>query len=443
MPFSIDVRRFSRRRTIDGLTRTNIGKFQIQRLIDRGATSSVYLAEDPFTGGEVAVKVAHQNLFNDPVNGARFKKMFINEASLAGKLRHPHIVTVFDAGTEQDMHYIVMEYVHGSNLKPYCKPESLLPMDDVVEIIFKCCNALDYAYRQGLIHRDIKPANLLTTGGTDVKISDFGTALLTDSEISQVVDAVGTPSYMAPEQIAGKEINHQADIYSVGVVMYQLLTGRLPFSGTNQYELLRKISKQEPVPLESVRPDVPEDIRAIVNRCLAKKPEDRFPTWAQLARELARVHEQLELSTTDVSDTRKFNILKKLHFFRNFTDVELWEVLRISKWHRFRSGKRLLREGKIGSSFFILASGDARIMKSDALLGMIEAGQCFGEMAYIHNTKKARSASVVSNTDVTVIKIVADALQEASDHLQTKFNKELLQTLAERLEKTSLMASAL
>ncbi len=391
----------------------------------------------------MAVKIAHQNLFNDPVNGARFKKMFINEASLAGKLRHPHIVSVYDAGTEHDMHYIVMEYVDGSNLKQFCKPESLLPMDDVVEIVFKCCNALDYAYRQGVIHRDIKPANLLTTGGTDVKVSDFGTVLLTDSELSQVIDAVGTPSYMAPEQIAGREINHQADIYSLGVVMYQMLTGRLPFSGGNQYELLQKIAKRDPVPLDSVRSDIPEQVQAIVYRCLEKRPEDRFPTWAQLARELARVHEELELSTTDVSDTRKFNILKKLHFFRNFTDVELWEVLRISKWHRFRAGKRLLREGKIGGSFFILASGDARIMKNDALLGMIEAGQCFGEMAYIHGQKKPRSASVVSNTDVTVIKIVADALQESSDHLQAKFQKELLKTLAERLEKTSLMASAL
>ena len=428
----------------DQLTRTNIGKFQIQKLIGRGATSSVYQAEDPFTGNPVAVKIAHQNLFNDPVNGTRFRKMFINEASLAGKLRHPHIVSVYDAGTDQETHYIVMEYVQGSTLKQFCKPDSLLPMDEVVEIIFKCANALDYAYRQGLIHRDIKPANILLTSGTEIKISDFGTALLVDSELTQVIDAVGTPSYMSPEQIAGQEITHLADIYSVGVVMYQLLCGRLPFSAGNQYELIQKITRQPPAPLEKVRSTIPSEIREIVYRCLQKSPEARYPTWAQLAKDLARVHEQLELASKDVvSDTRKFNTLKKLHFFRNFTDVELWEVLRISKWHTFDAGKKLLQEGKIGGSFFVLAKGDARIMKGDSLLGMVDSGQCFGEMAYIHGMKKRRSASVVSNSEVTVIKILADALQEASDQLQTKFNKELLRTLAERLEKTSLMASAL
>jgi serine/threonine protein kinase len=429
--------------TIDDLTRTTIGKFQIRKLIGRGATSSVYLAEDPFSGSEVAIKIAHQNIFNDPVNGIRYKKMFMNEASLAGKLRHPHIVSVFDAGTEGDMHYIVMDYVHGDTLKKHCASDSLLPMDDVVEIIFKCCNALDYAHRQGLIHRDIKPANLLTTGGTDVRISDFGTALLADSELTQVIDAVGTPSYMSPEQIGGQEVTQQADIYSLGVVMYQLLTGKLPFAGSNQYDLIRKISKEEPIPLDSVRTDVPQEIQDIVYRCLQKKARDRYPTWAQMARDLAKVHEQLELSTTNVSDTRKFNILKTLHFFRNFSDVELWEVLRISKWHTFPAGKRLLREGKIGHSFFILATGNARIMKNESLLGMIESGQCFGEMSYIRSEEKKRSASVISNSNVMVIKIIADALQESTGQLQTKFNKELLRTLAERLEKTSLMASAL
>jgi len=248
---------------------------------------------------------------------------------------------------------------------------------------------------------------------------------------------------MSPEQIAGKEVTHLADIYSVGVVMYQLLSGRFPFTGNNQFELIQKITHQPPLPLENARPSVPTEVRDIVYRCLEKKQEDRFPTWAQLAKELARVHEQLKISGSDVSDTWKFNLLKQLHFFRNFTDVELWEVLLISKWHTFSAGKKLLQEGKIGGSFFILASGDARIMKGDSLLGMVDSGQCFGEMAYIHGMKKKRSASVVSNSEVTVIKILADVLQEASDQLQTKFNKELLRTLAERLEKTSLMASVL
>lgn len=429
---------------IDALTRTTIGKFQIRKLLGRGATASVYLARDPFSNQAVAIKIAHQNIFNDPVNGVRFRKMFINEASLSGRLRHPYIVTVFDAGTEGEMHYIVMEYIDGHTLKRYAKPENLLPIDNVVEIIFKCCNALEYAFVNGLIHRDIKPANLLTSGGTDIKLTDFGTALLADSDLTQVVDAVGTPSYMSPEQIRGQALSQQADIYSLGVVMYQLLSGRLPFTAENQYDLIQKISNSPPIPLQDVRRDIPGEIVRIVERCIRKQATERYASWAELACDLATVHEQLEpAASTDVSDTRKFNILKTLAFFRDFTDVELWEVLRVSKWRPFNANRTLIEEGRIGGSIFILAAGEARIMKNDAFLGLIETGHCFGEMAYIHGMKKPRSASVVSNSPVTVIKIRTEALQQASTQLQTKFDKVLMRTLADRLAKTSAMASAL
>jgi len=429
---------------INNLTRTTIGKFQIKKMIGRGATASVYLAEDPFSNHEVAIKIAHQNIFTDPVNGARFKKMFLNEASLAGRLRHPNIVTVFDAGTENDMHYIVMEHIAGKTLKDFCKQTSLLPINDVVEIGFKCCNALEYAYTHGLIHRDIKPANLLLTKGTDVKITDFGTALLADSDLTQVVDAVGTPSYMSPEQIMGLELTEQADIYSLGVVIYQLLSGKLPFIAENQYDLIQKITNQPPRPLDSVRKGLPSKVLDIVDRCMQKQTIDRYGSWRELAQALSDVHDQLEHSSSiDVSDTRKFNLLKRLDFFHGFTDVELWEMLRISKWRRYRGARTLLEEGKIGNSIYILATGDASIMKNDAFLGVINAGECFGEMAYINGRKKPRTANVVSSSEVTIVKIKCDELQAASDQLQTKFNKVLLRTLADRLEKTSTIASSL
>lgn len=421
-----------------------IGKFQVQRMLGRGATATVYLAQDPFTNKEVAIKVAHPEIFEDQGDDARFMKMFINEASLAGKLRHPNIVSVFDAGNEGELHYIVMEYVAGHTLKQNCHPSRLLPASEVVEIIFKCCNALEYAFFHGLIHRDLKPANLLVTSGTNVKITDFGTALLTNSELTQVVDAVGTPSYMSPEQLMGGKLSQQADIYSLGVVMYQLLSGRLPFSADNQYELIKKIAKDPPAPLAELRPELPEAVVRIIDRCLQKKSSDRYPDWAEMAHDLSAVSEQLEHApVVDDSDTRKFNLLKRLDFFREFTDVELWELLRISKWRTFKGAKTLIEEGKIGSSIFILASGEAKILKNNALLGILEAGQCFGEMAYIHGTQKPRTASVMSINNATVIKIRTEDLQQASDQLQTRFNKMLLRTLAERLERTSAMASGL
>jgi len=407
-----------------------------------GENAAVYLAVDPFSSQEVAIKIAHRDIFSDPVNGARFKKMFINEASLAGKLRHPNIVTVFDAGSEHEMHYIVMEYVPGETLKNYCKHDQLLPVDDVIEIAFKCCNALEYAYTHGLIHRDIKPANLLLTTGTDVKITDFGTALLTNTDLTQVVDAVGTPSYMSPEQITGQELTEQADIYSLGVVIYQLLSGRLPFVAENQYDLIQKITNRSPRPLDCVRKGLSPKILSIVDRCLQKDTVDRYQSWRELAQDLSIAHEQLEhTASVTVSDTHKFNTLKQLYFFSDFTDVELWEMLRISKWHRYHGDRTLLTEGRIGSSIYILAGGSATITKNEAFLGVVNAGQCFGEMAYIHGKKKPRTATITSNSVVTVIKIKCKELQSASDHLQTKFNQVLLRTLADRLEKTSAIAS--
>lgn len=351
---------------------------------------------------------------------------------------------MLDAGSEHSYQYIVMmECVAGETLKAHCTPESLLPTDDVLEIIFKCCNALEYTHQQGVIHRDIKPANLLLTEGTNVKISDFGTALMADSELTQIMDVVGTPNYIPPEQVNGEEVTIQSDIYSLGVVMFQLLSGKLPFQANTQFDLIHKITHDDPVALASIRPDLPDEVVEIVHRCISKKPSERYITCSDLATEISRVHDRFLPAQPDTSDSQKFNTLKNLHFSRSFNDNELWEIIRISKWHRFNPGTTLLKEGGIGGSLFILASGEARIMKSDKFLGVIETGHCFGEMTYISGVKKPRTASVISDTKVTVIKIKTESLLSTSDQLQTKFNKELLKTLAERLEKTSLMVTVL
>ncbi len=421
--------------------RKTIGKFQVQNIIAKGATSTIYLAKDQFSDQEVAIKLANQAVFDDPVNGYKFQKMFINEASLAGKLRHPHIVSVFDAGSDEDMQYIVMEYIRGKTLDQHCQPDNLLPFDDVVEIIFKCCSALDYAVHHGVIHRDIKPANVLVVEGTDIKISDFGTALMENSDLTQIVDPVGSPAYMSPEHIQGNDITYQADIYSIGVMMYRMLSGRLPFKAKHQPDLIRKIIQDEPTPLKILRSDIPEILSKIVDKCIQKDLSKRYQSWSELEKDLVFANHQLELPSEDVSDTKRFNTLRNLTFFHEFSDVELWEVVRISRWHKFRAEKALLQEGQIGGSLFILASGEARIMLGESNLGDIETGQCFGEMSYIHGRRRPRSASVISNSDVMIIKIKDSALKEASTELQNSIDKVLLGILANRLEKTSIMAA--
>lgn len=421
----------------------NVGRYRIKKQLGHGATSKVYLADDPFSGREVAIKVLSNEAFLDPVNGQKARKLFMNEAGLAGKLTHPHIVSVYDAGVEDDFHFLVMEYAPGSTLEKYCSVDHLLPFERVAEIVFKCGKALDFAYRQGVIHRDIKPANIMLVDGTNIKIADFGAALALNVPHTQVTSPVGSPLYMSPEQLRGEELSVHTDIYSLGVVLYQLLTGQVPFNAKNEFELINKIINTPYVPVSRIRPDIPKALEAIVDRAMQKHAAQRFPTWTEFSESLAHSYTHLEKAPESITDTMKFNTLRGLQFFRRFSDVELWEVLRISQWWRFPAATDLVEEGKLGRSFFILAEGEARVMKQGKLLGILKPGSCFGEMAYLSETATPRVATVTSISDVTLIKVKADLLSVASDRLQLRFNKEFLTVLASRLSTTNYLMSKL
>jgi serine/threonine protein kinase len=209
-----------------------IGKYEVVRKLGEGATSTVYLGRDPFASREVAIKLVSREAFKDAPNGHVMHRLFLNEASLAGKLVHPHIAEIYDAVADEDNAYIVMEYVSGGTLQRFARPDNLLELGDVIEIVYKCARALDFASQIGVIHRDIKPANILITDDNDIKITDFGSAAMLLTERT-IVDGIGTPAYMSPEQHLNKPLNHQTDIYALGVVMFQLLTGRLPFQAGN------------------------------------------------------------------------------------------------------------------------------------------------------------------------------------------------------------------
>ena len=420
-----------------------VSRYKIKKQLGHGATSKVYLADDPFSGREVAVKVLSNEAFLDPVNGQKVKKLFMNEASLAGKLVHPHIVSVYDAGVEDDYHYLVMEYVPGGTLEKHCIVDNLLPFEQVAEIVFKCGKALDFAYHQGVIHRDIKPANIMLIDGTNIKIADFGAALALNVPHTQVTSPVGSPLYMSPEQLRGDELTTQTGIYSLGVVLYQLLTGHVPFNAKNEFELINKIINEPYVPVSRIRPGIPRVLEAVVDRALQKHAARRYPSWAKFSEELAHGYAHLERASESITDTMKFNTLRALQFFRRFSDVELWEVLRISQWWRFPAGTNLVEEGKLGRSFFILADGEARVLKQGRLLGLIKSGDCFGEMAYLNDTAAPRVATVTSTSDITLIKIKAGLLSDASDRLQLRFNKEFLTVLAGRLSATNHLLSRL
>jgi serine/threonine protein kinase len=434
----------SRTRTIPGPPPAvrKIGKYEIIREIGKGATSAVYQALDPFQNRQVAIKVVFPEALGDQEHGKRYRKLFVTEASLAGKLSHPHIVAIYDAVADDEASYIVMEYVDGTTLEPYTRVDALLPVQRIIEIAYKCARALDYAAQHGVIHRDIKPANILLAGESDIKISDFGAALTAASETTQV-SGIGSPAYMSPEQVREQPLTYQTDIFSLGVVMYQLLTGRLPFQGTNNYSMIYQIINVDPAPPSALRPEIPPRVDAIVLRALQKSTADRYQTWDEFSHDLVTALGSRHKSEHGMPEAEKFDTLRKLEFFRYFSDVELWEVLRLAAWRQHPRDTVLIQEGDIGSSFFILAAGEVKVTKQERLLNILKPGECFGEMAYLGKQKFQRSASIISISDVTVIEIRAETLSKASELCRHHFHSAFLELLVDRLAMANMRLSQL
>ncbi len=422
---------------------TQIGKYPVLRKLGEGATSEVYHCTDPFNARHVAIKVAFPESFDDPDRGKLYRKLFLTEASLAGKLQHPHICQIYDAVADESLHYIVMEYVDGGTLEKFCRAEMLLPVDRIVEIVFKCSRALEFAHKAGVTHRDIKPANILYTGETDVKISDFGAALIASGDTTQV-SAIGSPAYMSPEQVKEHTLDHQTDIYSMGVVMYHLLTGRLPFQAANNFSLIYQITNVEPEAPSTFRPEIPDAVEAIVRHAMAKDLSERYRSWEHFSIDLAeafRAQHQGAHKAQEFADSDKFETLRKLPFFLKFSDAELWEVARISAWRHAATGELLMKEGEQGEFFCILADGQVKVTKKGKLLNLLRAGEPFGEMAYLSKGEHVRGADVTVMHDANIISVPTQQLAQASESCQHKFDRAFMEILVERLSMANLRLS--
>ena len=417
-----------------------IGKYDVIRKLGDGATSTVYLANDEFNCRDVAIKLVSQSALKDDTRGQLMHHLFMTEASLAGKLSHPHIVEIYDAVSDGDNAYIVMEYVPGGTLQRFTRPDNLLALGDVIEIIYKCARALDFASQMGVIHRDIKPANIMVKDNNDIKITDFGSAALTMTERT-MVDGIGTPAYMSPEQHLNQPINLQTDIYALGVVMFQMLTGRLPFVADNLAGLAHQILNADPPLPSEFRIDVPAELDIVVRRAIARDQSVRYPTWEHFANDLAAIAAGTPLPKHGVLDTEKFNALKTQDFFRSFGDVELWEVLRFSEWVDFGEGEVLMKEGGAGDHFGILAQGEARVMRKHRLLSQLKTGECVGEMAYLAE-QNIRSADVVAAKSARLVRINMKSLERASEICRLNFDRAFLRVLVQRLSQANARIAA-
>jgi serine/threonine-protein kinase len=275
--------------------RRTLGRYRIMKELGRGSMGVVYLGEDPTIHRPVAIKTMRLDQADDPDLVKEVKTRFFHEAESTGRLSHPNIVTIYDAGEEDDLGYIAMEFLEGTTLKAWCRKEHLLPVRQAVHLAATVADALDYAHRQGIVHRDVKPSNIMLTKENAVKVTDFGIARITTSTKTQTTMIMGTPSYMSPEQVVGDKVDGRADIFSLGVVLFELLTSEKPFEAENITALLFKIAHERPQSIKALRPDLPPSAEAVLDRALQKNAAHRYQHARDLAQDLRACVEMIHV----------------------------------------------------------------------------------------------------------------------------------------------------
>jgi serine/threonine protein kinase len=419
-----------------------IGKYALRGRLGEGATSEVFLAWDEFHQREVAIKRVRRGFMQDTPEDHFQQHFFAAEAALVGRLQHPNVVQIHDAVEEEaQAPYLVMEYVDGPTLRRFCRPDALLPLEQVVEIGFKCAMALGYVYRQGLIHRDVKPANILAVlrhgQVVDVKVTDFGSVMNLRSERTQVF-RVGSLAYMPPEQLDGDALDSRADIYALAGVLYHLVAGRPPFDATQQAALMHQIYHAEPASLQLLRDGVPPRLDRLIARALSKKREDRHAGWDDFAQELSALVADGDVPRGPlqaVLDSERFNLLRALEFFSGFGDVELWEVVHRAQWRRCPFGHALYRAGQEGNSFHVIAQGQVEVFRGGQRVAQLGAGTSVGEMAYLAPSPDLRihSADVVVCEPATTISFTPRLLEQLSLGTRHLFDAAFIRVLVRRL----------
>ncbi len=273
----------------NGQPPVSLGRYKILKELGRGAMGLVYLGKDPTIQRFVAIKTMRLDQIEEQEKVQEIKARFFREAESAGRLSHPNIVTIYDAGEQDQLGYIAMELVEGHSLKDWSRKPNLMPLSEVVQTLASVADALDYAHQQGVVHRDVKPANIMITKDRTVKVMDFGIAKMVSSSKTQTDVVLGTPTYMSPEQIAGKKVDGRSDVFSLGVVLFELLTGQPPFTADNLSALLFAIAHHPHPDVHALRPDLPPMIQEVVNRALQKELPQRYRRAGELAQDLRAV----------------------------------------------------------------------------------------------------------------------------------------------------------
>ncbi len=408
-----------------------IGKYDIKRRIGKGSMGVVYEGYDPFVQRPVAIKVAQDPAQADPQQTQKMRELFFSEVYAAGRMHHPSIVAVYDAGQIDGMNYIVMEFVDGRPLSDYVSGEQSLTTAQVVDSLYQCAVGLEYIHRQGIIHRDLKPANIMLTLDGQIKIMDFSIAHIEMGAGSDHA-ILGSPMYAPPEQVREHTtLVAESDIYSLGAVMYTLLARRPLFLAKTLEELTDKIIRQAPDPLSLLRPDLPQKIVDIVEKCLEKDIEKRYPSAQALASDLSQAFGRLRMVGHLIDMQEKWGSMRQLRFFRDFSDQQISEIVDACDWIDYKKGDIIAAEGEIENTLYVITRGTVEVIKDGLSLDDMGPGDCFGEAALV--TRSRLQASIVASSDVTVIALSNAQLEKTSMDTQLKYYRVFLDSLIQRL----------
>lgn len=425
----------ARLKPLDIVVPDEVGRYTIGHRIGSGTCGVVHLALDNVLSREVAVKlspIGSAEISSGKVPGAQ--RAYQTEIVAAGKLRHPNIVTVYDAGQYEELNFLVMEAVEGDSLKAYGKGQTLLPANQALSVIIDCCHALDYSHQQDILHRDIKPANIMLDHTGAAKLLDYGIAvgLSDESSLDRQGPTLGTPNYMSPEQILGRELSPASDFYSLATVLFELLSGRQLFKARKVKDLFRTVVSQVAPRLDEVKPEMPKGLADIIARALEKKPGARYQTGAEMAIALEPFLESFKIIEERPPAQRRFiQQLTKQAFFQGFSDVEVAQLLELVKVRTFSAGDLLLHEENTDRSLLVITDGLVRVNEKGDLVSVLGQGDCVGELGFIHGTPETRTQTAM--TTVHALNLSAGALSELPPKTHLHYYHAISDLLSKRL----------
>ncbi|RPJ82266.1 MAG: hypothetical protein EHJ94_02490 [Deltaproteobacteria bacterium] len=413
-----------------------LSRYKIVSVLGKGGMGTVYKATDPFLGRDVALKVRNPSDIGLLEWDEKSHGQYLKEARLAAQFIHPNIAITYDAGFEKGLFFMALEYIDGNGLEKHCKPPELLPPIQIAENLYNICYALEYIHNKGYVHLDIKPANIMLTQNGEVKLMDFGISRLLKDNPEKDSNASGSLYYMSPEQTDPKNsLDRRSDIFSLGVVAYQLLTGRRPFQGEDPYQVFYQILHKDPEPILSIVPDIAPGFQAVVCKAMSKQKNERFQTAKEFADSLLPIIKRTDSKVIHKQQEKKISYVKRLFLFRHFQDSDIEEVLNISSWSFHPEKSWIMEESENDRNIYILALGKASIhIHQDVKI--LKPGDCFGEAAVLHNMP--RKAKLRAEKDCVVMSINANLLNQASPQVQVKFLREFYMNKTVQLVEANL-----